>query len=263
MPNTMVIETEEQKDEVARMATTGNATDSRTAATVAPTAPEVHGVAYSRSCAIAALAAALAKAQGKIAGASKDKTNPHFKSSYADLASVWEACRDALSENGLAVLQPVFADGARVTVTTILTHSSGEWISTDLTMTSAQSTPQAIGSCITYARRYALASLVGVAPEDDDGEGAQGRTNGNGHHAAQPTVPQPNANGQQDKKPEKYDEFVIDLEACADEGMSKLMASFNAARAELRNYLTRKDNTRWELIKSKAATKARTQQRAS
>src|SRR5688572_30216456 len=106
-----------------------------------------------RSDSIAAIAAAMAKAQGEIAGASKDKTNPHFKSAYADLASVWDACRGPLSKNGLAVLQPASADGPRVTVTTLLTHSSGEWIEGDLSMTAAQNTPQGIGSCITYARR--------------------------------------------------------------------------------------------------------------
>jgi hypothetical protein len=131
-----------------------------------------------RSASIAKLAAALAKAQGEIEGASKDKTNPHFKSAYADLASVWDACRAALSKNEIAVIQTPSADGSKVTVETILAHSSGEWISDQLTMTAQDARPQAIGSCITYARRYALSAMVGVAPEDDDGNAASGRTNG-------------------------------------------------------------------------------------
>ncbi len=128
-----------------------------------------------RSQSIAALSSALAKAQGEMEGASKDSTNPHFKSKYADLASVWDACRKPLAKNGLAVLQPVTAEGNAVTVTTILAHCSGEWISESLTMTAQQATPQAVGSTITYGRRYGLSSMVGIAPDDDDGEAATAR----------------------------------------------------------------------------------------
>ena len=95
-----------------------------------------------RSASIAALAGALAKAQAAMEGAAKGNINPHFKSKYADLASVWDACREPLTKNGLAVLQPVKADGAHVTVTTLLVHSSGEWIEESLTMTAQQNTPQ-------------------------------------------------------------------------------------------------------------------------
>ncbi len=128
-----------------------------------------------RSASIATLAMALSKAQGEMEGAAKDSTNPHFKSKYADLASVWEACRKPLAKNGLAILQPVTADGQHVTVTTILAHSSGEWVSESLTMTAQQATPQAVGSTITYGRRYGLSAMVGIAPEDDDGEAATAR----------------------------------------------------------------------------------------
>ena len=139
-----------------------------------------------RSETINELAAALAAAQGKIENASKDSANPYFRSRYADLASIWDAVRGPLSENGLAVVQPVRVEGSSVTVTTLLAHASGQWISSDLTMTAQKQikdgggwekldSPQAIGSCITYARRYALAAMAGVAPEDDDGEGAEGR----------------------------------------------------------------------------------------
>src|SRR5881394_2722278 len=75
------------------------------------------------------LGAALAKAQAQVKGAKKDSANPFFKSSYADLSSVWDACRDALTGNGLSVIQlPGFADGI-ATLDTILLHSSGQWIS--------------------------------------------------------------------------------------------------------------------------------------
>jgi len=128
-----------------------------------------------KSDSIKELSAALSKAQAEIKGASKDSANPFFKSKYADLASVWDACRDPLTKNGLSVSQPPSADGAKVTVETILMHESGEWMSTALTMTAKDDSPQAIGSTITYARRYALAAMTGVAPDDDDGEAAQGR----------------------------------------------------------------------------------------
>jgi hypothetical protein len=128
-----------------------------------------------RSEEIKELAGALSAAQGQIQHAAKDSANPFFKSSYADLASVWDAIRGPLSKNGLSVMQLPSADGPKVTITTILAHASGQWIASDLTVTSKDGTPQAVGSAITYARRYALQSVAGVAPDDDDGNGAQGR----------------------------------------------------------------------------------------
>lgn len=122
------------------------------------------------------LSAALATAQAEMEGAKKDANNPFFKSKYADLAAVWEACRGPLTKNGLAVVQTPSSDEAgNVCVTTMLLHSSGEWIRDTVTMKPKENSPQGIGSTITYARRYALAAIAGVAPEDDDGEAAQGR----------------------------------------------------------------------------------------
>lgn len=121
------------------------------------------------------LAAALSKAQGKITGALKDSANPFFKSRYADLASVWDACRGPLSENGLAVVQLTESDDAGVYVLTTLAHSSGQWMRSRLRLQPKDATPQGMGSAITYGRRYALAALVGVAQVDDDGNAASGR----------------------------------------------------------------------------------------
>ncbi len=140
-----------------------------------------------RSAELNELAGALALAQGAIENAPKESANPYFRSRYADLASIWDAIRKPLSENGLAVMQLPSVNGAEVTIHTLLAHKSGQWISSDLTMTAQRQlkdgggwekldSPQAVGSVITYARRYALQSIIGVAPEDDDGEGAQGRT---------------------------------------------------------------------------------------
>lgn len=124
---------------------------------------------------IAALAAALAKAQGAMQAAAKDSKNPHFNSKYADLAAIWAACRAPLATNGLSVVQRVSTSGdGAVTVVTRLMHSSGEWIQDRCVFPVAQRTPQAYGSAVTYARRYALAALVGVAAEDDDGNDASG-----------------------------------------------------------------------------------------
>jgi hypothetical protein len=119
------------------------------------------------------LATALAIAQGTIQGAVKDRTNPAFKSSYADLASVWDACRAALSSNGLSVSQhPGRLEDGSATVTTILLHKSGQHIASVCAALPRDQSPAAVGSVVTYLRRYALAAAVGVAPEDDDGQAA-------------------------------------------------------------------------------------------
>lgn len=124
---------------------------------------------------IGELVKSLAVAQGKITGALKDSANPFFKSKYADLASVWDACRIPLSENGIAVIQQTEADDQGVLVTTTLAHHSGQWMRSTLRLIPKDSSPQGIGSAITYGRRYALAAAVGVAQVDDDGNAASGR----------------------------------------------------------------------------------------
>lgn len=118
---------------------------------------------------------ALAKAQGQIEGASKERENLHFKSKYADLASVWDAIRAPLSANGLCVIQlpELLADGKMI-LRTILAHSSGSQIETVYPLNPVAQTPQGYGSAITYARRYTLMAITGVAPEDDDGNAASG-----------------------------------------------------------------------------------------
>lgn len=124
------------------------------------------------------LAEALAKAQGEIQHAHKDKDNPFFKSSYADLASVWDACREPLSKNGLCVVQTLESKDGPLFLNTVLMHASGEWVSSQVPIIPVKNDPQGLGSAITYMRRFSLAALVGVAPSDssdDDGEAAMGR----------------------------------------------------------------------------------------
>jgi len=116
---------------------------------------------------------ALAKAQGKIQPASKDKANPFFKSKYADLSSVWDACRDALSDNGLSIIQFPQTKPEGLCLISLLGHASGQWIRSEVLIPLAKNDPQTTGSALTYFRRYSLSALVGVAPEDDDGEKAQ------------------------------------------------------------------------------------------
>lgn len=121
----------------------------------------------------AELAAALAKAQGAMANATLNKINPHFRARYADLASVLDAARKPLSENGLAVTQATeLRDGALVLVTT-LHHVSGQWIASEFPLP-ASAKPQEMGSALTYARRYTLTALIcNAADEDDDANAAE------------------------------------------------------------------------------------------
>jgi hypothetical protein len=121
------------------------------------------------------LASALSKAQGQITGALKDSKNPFYKSNYADLASVWDACRDQLSTNGLSVVQTNGNDNDRVTVTTMLIHSSGQWIRGTCSAKPSKDDAQSTGSVITYLRRYGLAAIVGVAQIDDDAYAGSGK----------------------------------------------------------------------------------------
>lgn len=122
------------------------------------------------------LAEALSIVQATIRGYREDSANPFFKSKYGDLTSVWAAVREPLTTNGLAVVQTM-GDTANgdIRVTTTLLHKSGQWIRGTITLTPDKPGPQAAGSAITYARRYSLAAIVGIAPEDDDAEGATNR----------------------------------------------------------------------------------------
>lgn len=123
---------------------------------------------------------ALASAQAEFESVKKSKTNPAFKSKYAELADIFDAVKPALTKYGLAIVQaPSFADG-RITVTTRLFHKSGQWLETSLSLRPAADDAQKIGSAITYARRYSLSSLLGIAAdEDDDGNAASFPTGGN------------------------------------------------------------------------------------
>lgn len=163
--------------------------------------PPATAEALDESPTLGALAAALAKAQGAMANASKDKLNPHFRSRYADLASTWDACREALSSNGLAIIQAPGNVTGGVRLTTTLVHSSGEYVRARFSAPVREQTAQGYGSALTYLRRYSLAAIVGVAPdEDDDGNHASGRP-------SPPTPqPQPAPQSQPTPQPAKSDQ---------------------------------------------------------
>ena len=124
---------------------------------------------------IANLALSLSIVQGKLTHAKKDSANPFFKSKYADLESVWDSCRELLAGNGLAIMQfpGTYSDlDKSMSLTTMLTHSSGEYISQEMSVPVTKADAQGAGSALTYMRRYALAAVVGVVQADDDGNAA-------------------------------------------------------------------------------------------
>ena len=122
------------------------------------------------------IAAALVAVQGELHAVKKDNTADAGKYSYtyADLASVWDTIRPLLSKNGIAVIQMPedVVDGNTIRLRTMILHTSGEYLTSTLPMPFAEVSPQAVGSALTYARRYALCAMLGVATEDDDAAAA-------------------------------------------------------------------------------------------
>jgi hypothetical protein len=175
-----------------------------------------------KSESIAALAAAYSKAQPKIEGAVKDKTNPAFRSKYADLGSVVEAIKPALAEHGLSFVQcPHDAEHA-AKVETILLHESGEWMSLgELSVPVTKIDAHGFGSALTYARRYGLLAAFGVAPEDDDGNAATERAPAKPVAAAKPPT-KPTA-----EQETRALDWVAALDECAD--LDALKAKFEQA----------------------------------
>jgi len=136
------------------------------------------------------VATALAKAQGEIANPAKEAENPHFRSRYADLAAGLNAVKGALSSNGIAVVQSTYMADDTMMLNTRLVHSSGQWFSSDYPVIRFPCKHQEAGSALTYSRRYALFSLVGIAGDDDDGnEASKSETPAPKRKAAPPPPP--------------------------------------------------------------------------
>lgn len=131
------------------------------------------------------IAPALCEAQAVMKRALKDSTNPFHKSKYADLESVWDACKDALTASNLSVMQTFETIEGASHIVTMLLHASGQFITSSLKLpfpfdtveknsgqVIVKNDPQTLGSVITYCRRYALAALLGVVQTDDDAQQA-------------------------------------------------------------------------------------------
>jgi hypothetical protein len=186
------------------------------------------------------LATALAKAQGQLEGAKKQNLNPAFRSKYADLASVWDACRDALSKNGLSVVQAPSAvrtddGGWAVELDTRLLHTSGQWVENTLVVPVGKPDAQGVGSALTYARRYALSAFVGIAPEDDDGNAA-----------VQTAPPAPVV------VPEGFGEWFTDIQAVAGDGHEALVKVWKKSDPDFRSHTLAQHAKAWDAIKAKA-----------
>lgn len=124
------------------------------------------------------IAAALHAAQGLIAGVVKDAKNPHFKSRYATLEAVIDTAKPALQSASLSFVQAPgrITEAGAVEITTMIVHTSGEWMRSTLHVPLAKKDPQGVGSSITYGCRYALMAMLGLPPVDDDAESAMDRS---------------------------------------------------------------------------------------
>ena len=172
------------------------------------------------------LAKALAKFQADIKDPARDKDNPYFKSKYVALDGLLDAVRPVLAANGLSFIQSPVSNGQDMGVATLLMHDSGEWIESDPFMLHAvKNDPQAGGSAITYARRYSLSAVLGVAWDDDDDanmatKGHQSRSNaqnapakGDCTKAGRQAEKNVSSSSQTQKKPTSVDDYyqlVID-----------------------------------------------------
>lgn len=122
------------------------------------------------------IAKAMSEAQRVMKPAVKDSLNPHFKSKYSDISSVWESIRDPLTNQGLTVWQDVTTEERQVSITTRIVHISGQWVEFGpLSVPMSKADAHGVGSAISYAKRYALCAAVGVVSgdEDDDGNAAK------------------------------------------------------------------------------------------
>lgn len=174
-----------------------------------------------RSPLIGQLVAARAKAAKEIKTIIKDKKaeipnkngGRGYAYSYADLADVMDAVDDALAEQEMAIFQTLQEKGGKPVLVTTLAHSSDQWISSELRVSSIDAGPQVFGSALTYARRYSVLGILGLAPDtDDDGRAAQDRAD----QARQKPVHPPQAQGRTNptpKQPERTQRPAVELRA--------------------------------------------------
>jgi len=160
---------------------------------------------------------ALAAAQAEMSGASKSSRNPHFQSSYADLSEVVDAAKPALTRHGLCWYAFPESQEGRPVMTTVVHHGASDTrIACSIPLFIAKNDMQGFGSASTYARRYGLMSLAGIAPEDDDGNEASGK--GGGGERQRPA-------------PRRKDPEFLKPPSSAKEGAAKSSAKEGAAKA--------------------------------
>lgn len=195
------------------------------------------------------IAGALAKAQATMTPAIKDATNPAFRSKYADLTAVWEACRKPLTANGIATVQDVEATENGIAVTTRLTHTSGQWIEFGpLVVPTAKKDAHGVGSATSYGRRYALSAAVGIVSDDDDGNAAVGR------QQARQEQPVMDVSGfVEADAPDGYEAWLEDLASVAEEGTQRLEETWRKSHPDFRRRLTKMAPANWQALKDLAA----------
>jgi hypothetical protein len=183
------------------------------------------------------IAAALAKAQASMKNAALNKVNPHFRSKYADLAGIRDAVVPELAKAGIAMVQAVDVGGDAIVLRTRLLHASGQWIES-VCPVAFTGDMQKMGSAITYARRYSLSAICGIAADEDDDANA----------ATVPAKPAAVVNA-----PAGFADWLADLEATADEGTAALEKAWKASQPFLRKHLTDTQGPKWEALKARAA----------
>jgi hypothetical protein len=197
---------------------------------------------------LANLAPALALAQGELEDATKSSINPAFKSKYADLAEVLQTIRPVLSKNGLSVVQTIGMlmephdgkDKYSIQVATMLLHKSGEWIRDTCVMPLSKVDAQGVGAATTYARRYGLAAIVGIAQDDDDGNAASGRQKAPAAAPKASPKTEPGKTGESleaafknAQSPDELDALAKDFAALSAEDQAKILPVAKAARARV------------------------------
>jgi hypothetical protein len=198
--------------------------------------PDLLATLYAPSSAtVGSIAAALCKAQGVMRHATKDNTNPQTRSTYADLAGILDVSRAPLSDNGLSVVQAPYAlplDPPRTVLLTTLLHESGEWMRSVTPVNPRAKVKdgggavmevddmQTTGAAITYARRYALAAMLGIGQEDDDGNAASGRARETARAAARPA---------RQERPSEPEPATVTVERATRPQLDTLAAGLKAA----------------------------------
>jgi hypothetical protein len=177
------------------------------------------------SDAINEISTALAKVQGEVSNPVFNKTNPHFKSSYADLSSVLNAVRPYLSKNGISLMQMTNLEESGLVLYTRLVHSSGQWIESVYPVT-ASGKHQEIAAALTYAKRLSLSAIVGVAGEDDDDGNAANNVEVKAKAAPKPKV---EASKLTEEENAKITSFILaELDECRSKEDLQMWASKNA-----------------------------------